>query len=236
MNVNNDFESKISRIAAAIGEPARARMLYSLLDGQARSSTELSVIAEVSASTASVHLQRLLAEKLIRLTPLGRHRYYCLAGADVATALESLSVVAGSSLSAFEPNTPTRLRLARTCYDHLAGAVGVSLHDRLKDMGWLIAPANVQQSYAVTTKGTRELEKLGIDLEQVRSQRRRFVGPCLDWSERRPHLAGSLGASLLQIALQRKWMVQDLDSRALELTKLGRRELRAQFGIEIGQR
>src|SRR6202453_729695 len=130
-------DNAVSRIAAAIGEPARARMLYSLLDGHARTSTELAMVAEVSPSTASVHLNRLKTEHLVKVHVQGKHRYYSLKGPSVASALEGLSVLAGSPRDKFVPSTPSRLRAARTCYDHMAGTIGVSLHDRFQALGWL---------------------------------------------------------------------------------------------------
>jgi DNA-binding transcriptional ArsR family regulator len=121
MNVEHHDDVAISRIAAAIGEPARARMLYCLMDGHARTSTELSVVAEVSPSTASEHLNRLKRGRLVKVQVQGKHRFYTLEGPDVASALEGLSVLAGGSHAKFVPSTPSRLRAARTCYDHLAG-------------------------------------------------------------------------------------------------------------------
>src|SRR5215472_6239560 len=121
MNNNYDGEVAISRIAAAMSEPARVRILYSLLDGHARTSTELAVIADVTPSTTSVHLNRLKAERLVKMFAQGKHRYYSLHGSDVAGALEALSLIAGSSRAAFVPRTPRNLVLARTCYDHIAG-------------------------------------------------------------------------------------------------------------------
>src|SRR5271168_529215 len=120
MNVKPHADAAASKIAAAIGEPARARILYSLMDGHARTSTELSVVADVSPSTASVHLNRLTTARLISVFVQGKHRFYSLEGPDVASALEALSVVAGSSRAKFVPSTPNRLRAAQTCYDHLA--------------------------------------------------------------------------------------------------------------------
>ena len=125
MNVTLDGDAAVSRIAAAIGEPARARILYCLMDGLARTSTELAVVAGVSPSTASVHLQRLKTAHLIRVVVQGKHRYYSLEGPDVANVLEGLSVLAGGARGKFVPNTPNRLCAARTCYDHMAGRIGV---------------------------------------------------------------------------------------------------------------
>jgi DNA-binding transcriptional ArsR family regulator len=220
----------VARIASAIGEPARTRMLYSLMDGCARTSTELAVAAEVSPATASAHLSRLKEEGLVKAQAQGKHRYYSLGDANVAAALESLSVLAGSPRVIFRSTVPSRLRSARTCYDHMAGTAGVSLHDRLHALGWL-EPDGVPGAYRLTGPGARALTSLGIDLDATQALRRRFACACLDWSERRPHLAGGLGAALLNVALQKKWVTKDLDSRALTVTALGRREMRARFGL-----
>jgi DNA-binding transcriptional ArsR family regulator len=231
MDVEYQTDHAASRIAAAIGEPARARMLYCLMDSHARTSTELAVVADVSPSTASVHLNRLTTERLVKVLVQGKHRYYSLEGPEVARVLEGLSVLAGGSGDKFVPNTPNRLRAARTCYDHMAGTLGVSLHDRLKTMGWLAAGGD--ESYEVTAAGVRAFEALGIDVEEIRMLRRRFAFGCLDWSERRSHLGGALGAVLLKLALKKKWVVQDLDSRALRVTSLGQREMRNRFGLQV---
>jgi DNA-binding transcriptional ArsR family regulator len=216
-----DVDLAVSRLASAIGEPARARILYSLMDGHARTSTELAIVARVSPSTASAHLARLTTEHLIKVFIQGKHRYYSLESPRVARALEGLSVLAGAK---FVPSTPIRLRAARTCYDHLAGTLGVRLHDRMKTLQWL------SSSYDLTPSGTTALSALGIDIEATRALRRRFAYPCLDWSERRPHLGGSLGAALLTAAMKKNWILQDLDSRAISITRKGRRDLETLLG------
>ncbi len=225
------YDLEVSRIAAAIGEPARARILYSLIDGHARTSSELAAIAEVVPSTASAHLNRLRAAHLVTVVVQGKHRYYKLAGSDVAAALESLSVVAGVPSVPFVPTAPPRLRAARTCYDHIAGRLGVLLHNRFHALGWV---SSLGAAYDLTLKGARAFETLGIDIAETRSQRRKFAYPCLDWSERQPHIGGALGAAVLNVMLRSRWIVQDLDSRALEVTQRGRHDLAARFGIRIG--
>ncbi len=231
VNAEDHADTAVSKIAAAIGEPARARMLYSLVDGRARTSTELAILADVTPSTASVHLQRLQTQRLVKVFAQGKHRYYSLEGANVAAALEALSVLAGGSRDAFVPNTPNRLRAARTCYDHIAGSLGVSLHDRFKILGWLSASSGDDNAYDLTPRGAKSLEALGIDVQATRTLRRRFAYACVDWSERRPHVGGAVGAALLNVALKRNWLIQDLDSRALTVTKLGRREFLTRFGL-----
>jgi DNA-binding transcriptional ArsR family regulator len=225
VNVDEQADLAASSIAAAIGEPARARMLYCLMDGLARTSTELAIVAGVSPSTASSHLSRLVTERLIKVLVQGKHRYYSLYGRPVARVLEGLATLAGASTSPFVPTTPNRLRAARTCYDHMAGGVAVALHDRLLALGWLTPDAGEDSAYELTAKGAKALEELGVDVASVRSMRRRFAYACVDWSERRPHVGGAVGAALLELALQKRWVEQDLDSRALSVTKRGAREL-----------
>ena len=231
MNAERHEDAEVCRIAAAIGAPARARMLYCLVDGRARTSTELAVVAGVTPATASVHLQRLKTQRLVKVLAQGKHRYYSLDGATVADVLEALSVLAGGSRDVFVPNTPNRLRAARTCYDHLAGTLGVSLHDRFTGLRWLKGGSRSDNTYNLTPAGEQGFAALGIDIEGTRALRRRFAYPCVDWSERRPHVGGALAAAFLDVALKRKWVVPDLDSRALRITNTGRREMLARFGL-----
>jgi DNA-binding transcriptional ArsR family regulator len=227
-----DADAAVAPIASAIGEPARARMLYSLADGRARTSTELAVLAEVTPSTASVHLQRLAALRLVKVVPQGKHRYYSLDRPEVASALEALSVLAGGTERGLVTTTPHALRAARTCYDHIAGALGVAIFDRCVALGWL-AMSRHDSSCGLTPLGRARFDALGLDVDGAQALRRRFAFACLDWSERRPHLAGALGAALLRRALQRKWVAQDLDSRVLRITATGKRELAARLGVVL---
>lgn len=208
-------------------------MLYSLMDGHARTSTELSVEADVGLSTASAHLSRLVEEGLVDVCVQGRYRYYRLHGADVATVLEGLSVLACGSRREFVPSTPNPLRAARTCYDHIAGSLGVDLHDRLCRLEW-ISPVSLHgDAYDLSPAGELGLEQLGVDLAKVRAQRRRFAYACMDWSERRFHVGGALGAALLSSAVDKGWVTRDFDSRSLTVTPFGRNELNVQLGLEL---
>jgi DNA-binding transcriptional ArsR family regulator len=228
MDADNDQAA--SDIASAIGEPARARMLYCLMDKHARTSTELAMVADVTPSTASVHLSRLKDARLVKVLVQGKHRYYSLAGDDVADVLEGLSVLAGTPRHQFVPNTPNRLRAARTCYDHMAGTLAVLLHDRFRTMEWL-SDADSDNSYDVTPRGIKMFKSLGIDVDQTRALRRRFAFACLDWSERRSHLGGAMGAAFLKLVLKKGWVLEDLDSRALSVSRQGQRELWDRFGV-----
>jgi DNA-binding transcriptional ArsR family regulator len=226
-------EIGVASIAAAIGEPARARMLYCLLDGHSRTSTELAIVGEVSPSTASVHLARLKDQRLVKVLSQGKHRYYSLEGETVARALEALTVVAGGMRQKFVPGTPPHLRAARTCYDHMAGLLAVTLRDRFEKLNWLASDSLEADAYGLTEEGRKAISALGIDVDAVRSLRRRFAYACVDWSERRPHIGGALGQAILQFMLEQQWLVQDLDSRALSLTALGQRQMLARFGLKI---
>jgi DNA-binding transcriptional ArsR family regulator len=221
----------VAAVAAAIGEPARARMLMALLDGRARTSTELAALAGVSASTASSHLWKLETGALVAVAAQGRHRYYTLADARVAAVLESMSVLAAGSPAAFAPRTPAALRTARSCYDHLAGTLGVRLHDRLVALGWLRGADS--DGYELTSAGERGLTTIGVDCGAARATRRRFAYRCLDWSERRPHVGGALAAAILRMTLQCRWLSREAEGRALAVTPHGRRELARRFGVTI---
>ena len=179
-------------------------------------------------------MNRLKTEQLINVLAQGKYRYYSLRGPEVARALEGLSVLAGGFRVKFVPSTPSRLRAARTCYDHMAGSMAVLLLDRFKALGWLSTGASgADNTYDLTRDGIRAFAALGIDVEETRMLRRRFAYACLDWSERRPHVGGALGAAILKVALKRKWVRQDLDIRALSITSLGRREMLTRFGLQV---
>ena len=234
MNVPGTPDALVSSIAAAIAAPARARMLYALVDGRARTSTELAMVADVTPATASVHLARLTTLRLVRVSAHGKHRFYSLEGADVAATLEALSVLAGGPGSAVGREGLGGLRAARTCYDHIAGALGVAWYDRLTVLGWLSADARAGGNACdLTAMGVVALEALGVDVTATRALRRRFAYGCVDWSERRPHLGGALGAALLEVALKRRWVLREPDSRVLSITSIGRRELLTRFGFRV---
>src|SRR5262245_24194301 len=226
-------DARAATIAATIGEPARARMLFVLVDGRARTSTELAVVGGVTPSTASVHLQRLRVQGLVRVSAQGKHRYYHLAGPRVAAALEALSVLAGGSREDFAPHTPHRLRFARSCYDHLAGTLGVRLHDRLLARRWLAPARGGDDTYSVSAAGVEGLAAIGVEVAAARARHRRFAFACLDWSERRPHLGGALGAALLAAALERRWVAREMNDRCLRLTGRGRRELAERLQVDL---
>jgi len=230
----DDSDRAVTGIAGAIAAPARARMLYCMVDGRARTSTELAMVGDVTPSTASVHLLRLVRQRLVRVEPRGRHRYYMLDGPDVAAALEALSVLAEGPGPVVDSGAANRIRAARSCYDHVAGVLGVSLYDQFVARGWVLADSDKNNNACdLSASGVIAFEALGIDVEAQRALRRRFAYACIDWSERRPHLAGALGAAVLDLALKKKWLLRDRDSRSLSVTTPGRRELFSRFGVRV---
>ena len=215
-------EPRIARVAAMMADPARSMMLAHLLSGQFASATELAAAASVSAATTSGHLAKLLEAGLVACEARGRHRYYRLTDQDVAHALEALAVVAERSTHdrSWEPPARKRLRFARCCYGHLAGELGVRLLSSLQSVqGLMVTP----QGYELTDAGMMWVARTGLQ-PKPRSSGRRFAYPCLDWSERRDHLAGQLADELLQHFLQQSW-IQRADGRALKLTPSGTRVL-----------
>ena len=216
--------------AAAIADPARAAMLDALLDGAPRSAGALAREAGVAASTASHHLGRLLDAGLIVVEPDGRRRAFRLARPEVADALEALALICPPR-SARTLRTATRAeaeRTARTCYDHLAGRLGVAVCDALLGAG-AIAPDG-ERAYALGPHADASFGALGVTLPPA--GRRAYARPCLDWSERRPHLAGSLGAAIAETMLERKWVTRVPKTRALRVTDSGREGLREALGLE----
>lgn len=218
----------IATVAALVGEPARASMLASLMDGRAQTASELAYVSRVTPQTASGHLGKLREAGLLALTQHGRYRYFRLASPQVAQMLEGLMVLANAD------GSPGRnswrggeaLRNARTCYDHLAGRLAVGLTDRFLATGYIRFDADGGK---VTPDGLAFLGGIGLRLPATK--RRVFCRPCMDWSERRPHVAGALGAGILDFALKRGWIERIKDSRAVEITPNGRRGFEEVFGI-----
>jgi len=219
-----DVKKDLAEIAALIGEPTRVVMLWSLLEGQARPASELALYANVSAQNASAHLARLVEAGMLAVEARGRHRYYRLAGAEVAHAIEALAALAPSSkeMAGLPPGQAPDLKYARTCYDHLAGRVAVEICAALKDKAYL---APVGADFEITGKGEELFRDLGIDVSELRLQRRAFARQCQDWSERRPHLAGALGAALLEWMFQRGWIARVSSSRVVRVTIKGREDV-----------
>ena len=224
-------EPRLASVAAQIADPSRARMLAYLLSGEYASAGELAQAASVTPATASGHLAQLLAAGFVACEPRGRHRYYRLADGEIAHALEALALVAERGTHERAWSSPQRLRLrhARCCYGHLAGSLGVDLLDALLQRGWLQPGLS---GYALTAVGAAWLDQIGMDgaAWRVRANGRasqRMAYPCLDWSERRDHLAGALARALLEHFIVRRWLQRRPGERALDITPGGRRALEA---------
>jgi DNA-binding transcriptional ArsR family regulator len=217
-------------IAALIGDHARAEILTALVGGEALTATELAQVAGVTKQTVSAHLAKLADAKLIAVESQGRHRYFRLADRDVAQLLESLMGVAfraGAVRVRSSPREPA-LRKARVCYDHLAGDLGVLALDSLKERKLVRVTA---EGLELTARGKAYCAELGIDLEALGAQRRPLCRPCLDWSVRRHHLAGSVGAALLDLCLASGWAKRLRDSRVVSFTPPGERAFRERFPL-----
>ncbi len=216
--------------ASLFGEPTRAAILLALLDGRALPAGELARAAGLSASATSLHLAKLVGGGLLAPRREGRHRYYRLANADVAHALEALGAIATAKppeCSTLPGRAP--LRAARTCYDHLAGALAVALAESLERERVLRAVDD--RTYELARGGGRWFaDALGLDVDAIARGRRAFARRCLDWTERKPHLAGALGAALLDRLVEGRWVVKSPGSRALRVTARGRAEF-ATWGL-----
>lgn len=223
----------VAQVGALLGDPARMAMLQALMDGRALTAAELAHAAGVTPQTASGHLGRLAAAHLVTVAKQGRHRYHRLATPQVARLLEGLMLVASDSVGPTPRAGPrdARLRLARTCYDHMAGWLGVSVADALAARGWVEI---VDDAALVTPEGLHRLAALGVDVgagSAGAGRAKPLCRPCLDWSERRPHLAGRLGNALCAHCLERGWVRKRSDSRALDITPTGWNSFAEMFDI-----
>jgi DNA-binding transcriptional ArsR family regulator len=210
----------IVRVASLVGDPARGRMLMALMDGRALTATELALEGGVAPSTASSHLEKLSAAGLLTIASQGRHRYFRIARPEVAAALEALLAIAprGRQPRRASSVDDQDLRRARVCYDHLAGEAAVRLFAALCERHWLRTSAD---EVATTPAGEAWFRRLGVDVVSLRTKRRPLCRPCLDWSERRFHLAGSLGAALLERLLALRWARRETGSRAVSFSPRG---------------
>ena len=234
MNVN-----QIARSASLIGEPARTAMLIELMDGRALTANELARVARVSPQTASRHLAQLVDAGLLQANPAGRHRYHRLASTEVARMLEKIMQVATSNAASERAHVivgpkDAALRTARTCYDHLAGRLGVAITDQLTTDGAIVIEG---EAGYLTEKGGKSLMDIGIaPLDSVTSKGasiRPQCRPCLDWSERKFHVAGKLGALICAHCLEQRWVLRRSGTRALDITPKGHAALRSWLGMDL---
>jgi len=222
----------VAGTASLIADPARAAMLTSLVDGRALPAGELAYCAGVTPQTASSHLARLVDGGLLMVEREGRHRYYRLAGAHVAQALERLAAIAPLGPVRRKALTPEarELRFARCCYDHLAGWLGVALTEALQRREFLIAAPD--KAFEVTPGGAAWFDEVGVDVAALKPTRRGLARACLDWTERNHHLAGPLGAAFLAALCDAGWLRRSRASRLVELTPKGQIELKHRLDVD----
>jgi DNA-binding transcriptional ArsR family regulator len=225
--------ANLVEVAALVGNTARATMLAALMGGQALTSSELANLARVSRPTASGHLKKLSEARLLAVTVKRRNRYYRIASPLVAAMLEGIKAVAAIDVPPRrQSRSPEddRVRFARTCYDHLAGKLGVAIADALVAKRYVVLDDDGGE---LTARGTRFLTGFGAALDAKAAGRRIFCRPCLDWSERRHHLAGLVGAEICRCCEDKGWVSLSRHSRAVTITPAGRRGLRETFGVRL---
>lgn len=220
------LETSMAMVASALSDPSRVSILCALMDGRAWTATELSIVAGIAASTTSGHLNRLLSNALIICLTQGRHRYYSLAGHHIAGLLENLMGVSMRTHKTHASSTPVYLRYARTCYDHLAGELAVSIYEFMLREKWLEADGS-----ELTSAGKMHFERIGVLLNS--RTRRKPCCPCLDWSERRFHLGGNAGSALLTLFLQKEWITRTPGYREVNVTDSGRVAMYRLFELKI---
>jgi len=232
-NAARSPEPHVAAVGALVGDPARATMLCTLLGGQELSATELARRGGVAANAASAHLAKLVAGGLLTVRASGRQRLFRLADERVARAIEALCVIAAPPkiVALSQARISDELRHARTCYDHLAGRLGVAVTDALVKRKAIVGAKDGQ--YRLTASGAAFCEALGIDVKRMRRARRHFASECIDWSERRPHLAGAAGAALCDVFVARLWVERRPGTRALRVTAAGRSWLRSRLSIDL---
>jgi DNA-binding transcriptional ArsR family regulator len=226
-------EPDIAQIAALMGEPSRATMLVALLSKKALPATELASQAYISPQTASSHLSKLVAGRLLTVEQHGRHRYYRLASDEVGRAIESLAIIAPPPRAPHNAQEDERLktvRYARTCYDHMAGKVAVAIARGLEQREFLIRSG---RDYDVTDSGNEWFRELGIDTDSLRNNRRAFALQCLDWSERQYHISGALGAALLDRLLNLNYIARARTPRCIRVTLEGKKALNRLLNLNL---
>jgi DNA-binding transcriptional ArsR family regulator len=223
-------EPNIAEIGALIGDAGRASMLLALLDGRDLAASELALRAGLSPQAATAHLKKLVAAGMLRARDAGRHRFFCLASAEIGHAIETLAAIAPPAriVALDQSSALERMRLARSCYDHLAGRLGVGVTDRLIERGAIVQRG---ADFVLGARANAVFAALDIDLDEARESRRAFARVCTDWTERRPHLAGSLGAAVLELFLRKRWVTRNANDRTLRVTPDGARALQTSFDL-----
>lgn len=226
------MENKFKQIASLIGDPTRASIMWTLLDGKALTATELAIVADTSPQNISMHLTKLVQADLLCVESQGRHRYYKFSRKEIAYAIEAMVNLIPHATALKNINTENipAIKHCRTCYDHLAGKVGVAVTDSLLQQKIIINSDNV---FELSKKGENWFADFGIDVTGLKEQRRSFLRPCLDWSERRHHIAGSLAAALLDKMFLADWIRRAKNSRAIIITSKGQKAFYDHFKLNV---
>ncbi|OQP59884.1 transcriptional regulator [Niastella vici] len=224
------MEDQFKKMAGLIGEPVRAAIMWALLDGKALTATELTIVTGTTAPNLSMHIARLVQADLLSVETQGRHRYYKFSRKEIAYAIEAMAnlIPPGSTTTISTNDNNSAIRNCRTCYDHLAGKVGVALTDSLLREGIITENG---KTFELTPKGGTVFSDLGMNIDEIKKKRRSFLRPCLDWSERRYHIAGALAAALLEHMIASDWIRRQKNSRAITITSKGQREFYRYFKL-----
>ncbi len=226
-----EVENQFTKVASLIGDKVRAMILWSLLDGKAYTATELGTLSNTSRQSVSNHLSKLMEAKLICVEKQGRHRYFRLANEQVAQVIESMaSLISNHKMEIKKSVEAQKLACARTCYDHLAGKLAIKIEKSLIYQDIIILH---DKSYRVTDFGNVWFENLGIDIDNLKSKKRSFAHSCLDWTEREHHIAGALGAAILEMCLKKDWIRRKQNSREIIITPLGERKFKEELKVTL---
>jgi len=226
-----EMENQFVKIASLLGDPTRAIVMWTLLDGKAFTATELAITANTSPQNMSMHLAKLLDAGLLFVEKQGRHKYYRFANKETAYAIEAMASLIPPAIPQInKTDHSSPIKHCRTCYDHLAGKIGVAVAESLLEQEIIL---NTASEFKISTKGEKWFSDFGINIEDLKKQRRIFLKPCLDWSERKNHIAGSIGSSLLDKMIAEDWLRKTKNSRAVQITGKGEKELLRFFKIVV---
>ncbi|HLY72125.1 MAG TPA: winged helix-turn-helix domain-containing protein [Puia sp.] len=226
------MENQFKQIAALIGDPVRAGIMWTLMDGKALTATELALHADTSPQNISMHLSKLLQADLLSVEKQGRHRYYRFSRNDIAYAIESMARLMPDSgeKKNLQAEYDMAIRYGRTCYDHLAGKMGVAITDAMVQQHLLVRR---NDNFEITRQGGKWFSELGICVDELKTQRRSLIRPCLDWTERRPHIAGSLAAALLDFMISSDWIRRTKNSRVVLITGIGQKKIHQYLKLSL---
>jgi DNA-binding transcriptional ArsR family regulator len=225
------MEKKFSHIASLIGDPVRSRIMWALLDGRSYTATELAIHSDTSLPNISMHLNKLVTANILSVKKQGRHRYFNYSRPEVSYAVEALAgLMTTNTIKDQDLPEEVPVRFCRTCYDHLAGRVGVSVAESLARKKYTVVS---EQNITITPKGNVFFQSLDIDIVKLQHEKRAFARTCLDWSERKDHIGGALGSAMLSRFLAKDWIRRTKNSRAVIVTAKGRKGFLDGLGLDL---